>query len=76
MRWLLTQRNERGGFISTQDTVVGLTALAKFATALRSGPPDMSIEITYPGGTNSVNLNEMNAVVLDEIQVSQIYIEY
>lgn len=30
-RWLLAQRNDRGGFHGTQDTVVGLGALAKFA---------------------------------------------
>lgn len=30
-KWLLNQRNNKGGFISTQDTVMGLQALAKFA---------------------------------------------
>lgn len=30
-KWLLNQRNSKGGFISTQDTVLGLQALAKFA---------------------------------------------
>lgn len=30
-KWLLAQRNNKGGFISTQDTVMGLQALAKFA---------------------------------------------
>lgn len=30
-KWLLNQRNNKGGFISTQDTVMGIQALAKFA---------------------------------------------
>lgn len=30
-RWLLAQRNERGGFTSTQDTVIALEALSRFA---------------------------------------------
>lgn len=29
-KWLLRQRNSKGGFIGTQDTVLGLQALAKF----------------------------------------------
>lgn len=31
IKWLTMQRNSNGGFISTQDTVVGLQALIKFA---------------------------------------------
>lgn len=30
-KWLLSQRNSKGGFLGTQDTVIGLQALAKFA---------------------------------------------
>lgn len=30
-KWLLSQRNNKGGFISTQDTVMGLQAIVKFA---------------------------------------------
>jgi CD109 antigen len=37
-RWLMKQRNPEGGFISTQDTVVGIKALANsIAKELRSG---------------------------------------
>ena len=30
VRWLISQRNDGGAFISTQDTVVGLQALATY----------------------------------------------
>jgi len=74
VRWLLSQRNEEGGFISTQDTVMGLTALAKFATAIRSGTPDINIQVTHPGGTNSLKLSPDNAIVLEEIRVRRNWI--
>jgi len=35
-RWLMKQRNQNGGFFSTQDTVVGITALSQFAQAIKT----------------------------------------
>jgi CD109 antigen len=35
-KWLIRQRNSYGGFMSSQDTVVGITALAKFAEAINT----------------------------------------
>lgn len=35
-KWLTEQRNERGGFKSTHDTVVGLEALVKFSEKYNS----------------------------------------
>ena len=69
VRWLLEQRNANGGFISTQDTVVGLAALARFARYTRSASTEMSIDITYEGGTKSFQINSNNAIVLQEFQV-------
>ncbi|XP_059152605.1 CD109 antigen-like [Physella acuta] len=42
--WLTSQRNPLGGFVSTQDTVTGLQALAEFAT--QSLRPDTSVSVT------------------------------
>lgn len=33
-KWLLAQRNDQGGFIGTQDTVMGLKALATYARVI------------------------------------------
>lgn len=49
VRWLLTKRNEDGGFISTQDTVVALDALTRYA--LVSSSEDTNITVTI--GTNA-----------------------
>jgi len=65
-KWLLQQRNSEGGFISTQDTVVGLTALAKFAMATRSPVNDLTIGAAYETGSESFNVNNNNAIVLQE----------
>jgi CD109 antigen len=65
-KWLLTQRNAEGGFISTQDTVVGLTALAKFALATRAPENDLLIRGTHVGGINVFKVDKDNAMVLQE----------
>jgi CD109 antigen len=65
-KWLLQQRNPEGGFISTQDTVVGLTALAKFAMATRSPVNDLEIGATYEGGSEKFSVSNANAIVLQE----------
>lgn len=46
-KWLLSQRNDKGGFIGTQDTVMGLQALVKFAK--RISIKDNNIQIVLKG---------------------------
>ena len=69
VRWLLEQRNANGGFISTQDTVVGLAALARFARYTRSASTEMTIDITYDGGSHKFDINSNNIIVLQEFKV-------
>lgn len=64
-KWLLSQRNSKGGFISTQDTVMGLQALAKFAE--RISIRDNNVEIVVkadnlPHETN-FSINPENALI-------------
>lgn len=47
-KWLLKQRNNHGGFKSTQDTVVGLQALVKFAQ-ISSTQNDTLLKVSYKG---------------------------
>lgn len=49
-RWLLKQRNENGGFRSTQDTVVGLTALSKLAAATTTPNYGVKVKLFFQGG--------------------------
>ncbi|ODM93569.1 hypothetical protein Ocin01_13117 [Orchesella cincta] len=69
VRWLLNQRNAEGGFLSTQDTVVGLTGLAKWGRLAQSSNTDMSIEVTYEGGSNTFQITTANSIVLQEIEL-------
>lgn len=62
-KWLLGQRNAEGGFISTQDTVVGLTALGKFSLATRSNENCLTIK----AAGNEFHVNNDNAMVLQEV---------
>ncbi|XP_017097843.2 thioester-containing protein 1 allele S1 isoform X5 [Drosophila bipectinata] len=65
IKWLIAQRNSNGGFSSTQDTVIGLQALTKFAYKTGSGSGSMDIEFTPAGGTkDTVKVNPENSLVL------------
>ncbi|XP_052778051.1 CD109 antigen-like [Mya arenaria] len=46
-KWLIGQSSPYGGFISTQDTMIGLEALAAFGAILKSQPTDMTIWVSY-----------------------------
>ncbi|CAB3382760.1 Hypothetical predicted protein [Cloeon dipterum] len=59
-RWVSKQRNSNGGFVSTQDTVVALEALAVFASTLPRGNVDLKITVT-PEGRDSLNFEVKSA---------------
>lgn len=64
MKWLVSQRNENGGFISTQDTVVGLQALAKVAANMYSANTDLIIIIkTNEKDISVLNVTETNSLM-------------
>lgn len=48
VKWLLSQRNNRGGFKGTQDTILGIEALATFAPKIVSKEMDVNIDISTP----------------------------
>ncbi|XP_055840284.1 CD109 antigen isoform X8 [Episyrphus balteatus] len=65
VRWLISQRNSNGGFASTQDTVIGLEALTKFAEKSGSGTGKMTI--AYDAGeknTGEIAVNPENSLIL------------
>ncbi len=67
-RWLVSQRNAFGGFSSTQDTVVGLQALTRFAASARDNV-DMTVSLTSGDWRREVRITPENADVLQTIQV-------
>ncbi|XP_037711801.1 CD109 antigen isoform X5 [Drosophila subpulchrella] len=65
IKWLISQRNSNGGFSSTQDTVIGLQALTKFAYKTGSGSGSMDIEFAPAGGSkDTIKVNPENSLVL------------
>ncbi|VDN11218.1 unnamed protein product [Dibothriocephalus latus] len=73
IRWLLTQQNERGGFYSTQDTVVALRALAHAANWLQisAGREAQAVVTTsiLPGGlkTEGIVVNRSNVHISQQV---------
>ncbi|KAH8255371.1 hypothetical protein KR038_001683, partial [Drosophila bunnanda] len=67
IKWLISQRNSNGGFSSTQDTVIGLQALTKFAykTGSGSGTMDIEFESSPDGGSkDTIAVSPENSLVL------------
>ncbi|XP_037958445.1 CD109 antigen-like [Teleopsis dalmanni] len=72
-KWLISQRNSSGGFTSSQDTVLGLEALIKFAQKTDSGETDCVINFSGADGNASVakfEVNEDNTLVLQSHKIA------
>ena len=69
--WLVNQRSDRGGFRSSQDTVIGLQALATFAKltgAHQAKRTDLSITVGKGKSySNKVTVNEGNKLTTQEV---------
>ncbi|NXM69907.1 A2ML1 protein, partial [Serilophus lunatus] len=74
-RWLCGQQNPYGGFASTQDTVVALQALAKYAalTYGSDGGSSLRVTVTSPAGTaQDLVLERSNRLVLQRAALHQL----
>ncbi|EAT39604.1 AAEL008607-PA [Aedes aegypti] len=70
MKWLISQRNDKGGFQSTQDTVVGLQALAKLAAKISSKNNDVTIVVTYnENQQKEMKINSENNMILQKFEL-------
>ncbi|XP_018409165.1 PREDICTED: pregnancy zone protein-like [Nanorana parkeri] len=67
VKWLSKQQNAFGGFSSTQDTVVALQALAKYAEAVYSGTRDGTVTISSKAGfLEKFHVNNKNRLVFQK----------
>ncbi|MBI2918363.1 MAG: alpha-2-macroglobulin [Chloroflexi bacterium] len=68
-RWLVGQRNAYGGYGSTQDTVVALDALTRYAQDARS---DVDLKVTVVSGQTrkDLTLNQANFDVLQMVDLA------
>ncbi|KAI6203725.1 hypothetical protein M3Y94_00589600 [Aphelenchoides besseyi] len=72
VRWLTTQRNPAGGFSSTQDTVIGLTALGSYAE--KTYGSDFNLQLNVQNGEDEHNftINSDNSIVLQSYELSNL----
>ena len=69
----MTQRNDKGGFEGTQDTIVGIEALAKFAAKIATKDTDAKIAIaTSNNAKYKFDVNKENVLVLQTQKVRKI----
>ncbi|XP_059583045.1 alpha-2-macroglobulin-like protein 1 [Alligator mississippiensis] len=77
VRWLSKQQNPYGGFASTQDTVVALQALAKYAALTYSVSGDMTVTVKSQGSfQQEFHVDNTNRLVLQQATLPQIPGEY
>lgn len=70
LKWLMNQRNDLGGFVSSQDSVVGLQALVAFAERFSSQANNLQLAFNYGSNAETViNVNAENSLVLQTIEV-------
>lgn len=69
-KWLFSQRNSQGGFEGTQDTVVGLQALAKFTEKLTMNVNNVDISVEENGKKHSMLITKENSIELQQVEVS------
>jgi len=69
VRWMSKQRNAEGGFTSTQDTVLGLEALTKYAAAMSGNTMDLSVLVTAAEVDQVYRMHNDNRMVLTEIHL-------
>lgn len=75
LKWLLSQRNELGGFQSTQDTFIGLKAIAKYAERTSTNFNNVQISLKYKEGSDKLlNVNSNNALIQQTYEVCIIII--
>jgi len=69
-KWLLGQRNDYGGFEGTQDTVVGLQALAKFAERISSKDNNVQIVVkSAQSNETHIGVNPQNQIILQTFEL-------
>ena len=76
MKWMVANRNSNGGFSSTQDTVIGLYALAKLAEKITVPNTNINVKIKHDAGAETFSLSRENAMVLQKFKVKPLQLLY
>ncbi|XP_025038816.2 alpha-2-macroglobulin-like protein 1 isoform X1 [Pelodiscus sinensis] len=71
--WLTKQQNAYGGFSSTQDTVVALQALAKYAALIYSDTSNLEVTVKSKGGfERKFQITQKNRLLLQQVVLKEI----
>ncbi|NXH48819.1 A2ML1 protein, partial [Dicaeum eximium] len=71
--WLMRQQNAYGGFASTQDTVVALQALAKYAALTHSTQGDAEVRVRSHGGFGKkFQVSYQNRLLVQEAALTEV----
>ncbi|NWW11896.1 A2ML1 protein, partial [Oreocharis arfaki] len=71
--WLTRQQNAYGGFASTQDTVVALQALAKYAALTHSTQGDAEVRVRSHGGFGKkFQVSDQNRLLVQEAALTEV----
>ncbi|XP_035228776.1 murinoglobulin-1-like [Stegodyphus dumicola] len=63
VKWIARQRNSNGGFVSTQDTIVALQALAKYSALTSKATVDIDLVLKSDELIQNFKLDENNRLV-------------
>ncbi|XP_076447000.1 CD109 antigen-like [Babylonia areolata] len=72
LKWVASQRNPRGGFSSTQDTVLALQALSEFARHVYSSNFNVQINVKAGAFSRDYSITPSNALLLQSDDLSYI----
>ncbi|XP_014674820.1 PREDICTED: alpha-2-macroglobulin-like [Priapulus caudatus] len=72
VRWLTQQQNSRGGFTSTQDTVIALQALSQFAMKFFGSQSSSDITVSGDDVDAAVSVSGTNSLVQQLVDVPSV----
>ncbi|XP_040217449.1 alpha-2-macroglobulin-like protein 1 isoform X2 [Rana temporaria] len=76
-RWMCKQQNGNGGFSSTQDTVMGLYSLSRFAALTSGKSGEVVLDVTSEKGfQHTIRINNDNKLLLQMLTLPEVPGEY
>ncbi|XP_037081474.1 alpha-2-macroglobulin-like protein 1 [Pollicipes pollicipes] len=69
VRWINQQRNSRGGFITTQDTIVAVHALTEFAARTFASDLTTAVEVTAGGAPVQLTADASNRLLFQQRKI-------
>ena len=77
IRWLSTNRNSYGGFVSTQDTMVALQAMSEYSLKISSKENDLNVKVGIGNPITEQNfaVDEDNKLILQKEKIGPLSLQ-